>query len=94
MGFDDAKFLKTVVRQKSGTAEEQARAKRLAGRYVPEMDLGSAASSALWLKENERYLFASDEGDYRWYLDPLAKERGMAQRDLRGPLRADLERTQ
>ena len=31
---------------------------------------------ASWWKENQRFAFASDAGDYRWYIDPLAKKRG------------------
>ena len=41
-----------------------------------------------WLTENEKYLFFSDQGDYRWYIDPLAKKRGISSTDLRGEARA------
>jgi hypothetical protein len=41
------------------------------------------------LKTNEPYLFASDSGDYCWYIDPLAKKRGTPSSELRGPKRAD-----
>jgi hypothetical protein len=33
--------------------------------------------------------FLSDSGGYRWYIDPLAKKRGVKSSELRGPLRAD-----
>jgi hypothetical protein len=39
--------------------------------------------------ENRPYLFASDTADYRWYVDPLAKRRGVPSAELRGPKRAD-----
>jgi len=36
----------------------------------PTEPLGSAG------KANKPYAFASESGDYRWYVDPLAKKRG------------------
>jgi hypothetical protein len=42
-----------------------------------------------WWKENQSFLFASDADDYRWYVDPLAKERGTPASELRGPKRRD-----
>ena len=40
------------------------------------------------MKENRPYLFFSDQGDYRWYVDTLARKRGIPSQDLRGPARA------
>jgi hypothetical protein len=41
-----------------------------------------------WWEENRPYLFFSESGWYRWYLDPLAKKRGVPIAKLRGPARA------
>jgi hypothetical protein len=59
-------------------------------RYVP---MGPKSDSAdewdRWRKESEAFVFASDAGDYRWYIDPLAKRRGVPVAEMRGPRRAD-----
>ena len=63
-------------------------------RYVnagPGSDAGADAW-AEWWQTNAPFLFFSELGRYRWYLDPLAKARGIPTRDLRGPARADLSR--
>jgi hypothetical protein len=66
------------------------RARHLLERYAPEAPRpASAEEIAGWWKENEPYLFASDAGDYRWYIDPLAKRRKVPSSDLRGLKRAD-----
>jgi hypothetical protein len=41
-----------------------------------------------WWEENKSYLFFSEAGWYRWYIDPLAKKRGVPAAKLRGPQRA------
>lgn len=59
--------------------------------YAPEGP-GPFASADLWekwWKENAPYLFYSELGGYHWYVDPLAKKRGVPSKELRGPLRAD-----
>jgi hypothetical protein len=61
-------------------------------RYVP-IGPGIDAPRELWeswLKDNRRYLFFSDAGGYRWYIDPLAKRRGVPTDTLRGAARATL----
>jgi hypothetical protein len=35
-----------------------------------------------------QFAFASDAGDYRWNIDPLAKKRGVPISEMRGPKRA------
>ena len=42
-----------------------------------------------WYLAHEPYLFYSEWGGYRWYVDPLAKRRGVPTKDLRGSKRAD-----
>ena len=43
-----------------------------------------------WWQENSPYLFYSELGGYHWYVDPLAKKRGIPTAQLRGPARADI----
>lgn len=65
---------------------------RLLERYVPDGP-GSNAAAALWQKwvrEHQPFLFFSDAGGYRWYVDPLAKRRQVPTARLRGPARATL----
>jgi hypothetical protein len=68
----------------------RARALGLLGRYVPE---GPGVKASVedwqnWLEQNQRYLFFSDAGGYRYYVDPLAKKRAIPTAQLRGPARA------
>jgi hypothetical protein len=75
-----------------GEGKEPAlRAGALLARYVPEGP-GAAADAGAWrewLEENRPYLFYSEWSGYRWYVDPLAKERGIATGELSGRSRAD-----
>ncbi len=45
-----------------------------------------------WLQQNRDYLFFSDSGGYRWYVDPLAKKRGVPTSTLRGTSRASTKK--
>jgi hypothetical protein len=88
--FDQPAFLDLVVAQLRGSAEERARGARLVERYLPDISKPADAETvAAWVRENRPYLFASDSLDYRYYVDPLAKRRGVPTIDLRGPRRAD-----
>jgi hypothetical protein len=89
IAFDDPAILDRVVELLRGDAAQQAKARRLATRYLPEMPVDTAQAASAWLAENRAYLFATDAAIYRWYIDPLAKQRGIASRDLRGPRRED-----
>ena len=63
----------------------------LLARYAPK-GTGAIAGPDAWEKwwhENSPYLFYSELGNYHWYVDPLAKKRGIPTQDLRGPMRAD-----
>ncbi len=92
MGYDDPRFLEvTIGKLASDDEEAYARAKRLLNRYVPEGPTdGSATKWRTWYDVNKPYLFATDFGHYRWYIDPLAKSRGMPSKDLRGINRRDV----
>jgi hypothetical protein len=91
LAFDDAAFIQTTISHlKSTNMDIGSRARRLLKRYVPcgpESDRTSDWEA--WLKENQSFLFASDADDYRWYVDPLAKERGTPASELRGQKRRD-----
>src|SRR5262249_28727827 len=61
-------------------------ARKLLARYCPDGP-GVDASPGTWrdwATENRHYLFFSDTGGYRWYLDALAKRRGVPTAKLRG----------
>ena len=66
------------------------RARRMLARYAPEGPGRDATPQAWsdWWKANADYLFFGEVGGYRWYLDPLAKARGVPTARLRGPMRA------
>jgi hypothetical protein len=88
--FDSAKFFPKTIAALRDEKTKSAAANVLA-RYAPEGPGASADAAAWeqWWRENSPYLFYSELGGYRWYVDPLAKKRGVPSKDLRGPLRAD-----
>ncbi|GAA4454498.1 hypothetical protein [Novipirellula rosea] len=91
MGFDDPGFLPSMIEHLASNEQgDSARAKRLLLRYVPEGPKSDDANTwNLWYDQNEPFLFATDYGHYRWYIDPLAKQRGVATAQLRGTARMD-----
>jgi hypothetical protein len=83
-------FAKAFTDLRSSDNTVTIRALRLLKRYVPEGPKSDAADAwEAWWKANQAYAFASDDADYRWYIDPLAKKRGVPSSKLRGPKRAD-----
>jgi hypothetical protein len=70
--------------------DDAARARLLLARYAPDGPGPEATSRQWtdWLEENEEYLFFADAGGYRWYIDPLARDRGKPTEKLRGVARA------
>ena len=50
---------------------------------------GGTGAWETWWHENAPYLFYSELAGYLWYVDPLAKKRGVPSKDFRGPQRAD-----
>jgi hypothetical protein len=89
--FDSPEFFPKAIAALRDDKTKTAAANVLA-RYAPEGP-GAVADAAAWEKwwqENSPYLFYSELGGYRWYVDPLAKKRGVPSKDLRGPLRADV----
>jgi hypothetical protein len=86
------KFLHQAIALLSQTDDRTPLARELLARYVPDGPdpQGTAEQWREWQNENQLYLFFSDTGGYRWYVDPLAKTRGVATNALRGPARATL----
>ena len=86
--IDRVEFFDHLVQALSSNQKDVA--KRLLARYAPAgtESNDSAEFWQQWIRENRPYLFFSDQGDYRWYIDPLAKKRGVASKELRGPARA------
>jgi hypothetical protein len=76
-----------------GPDSDSNHARRLLERYVPEGPPAGSEGGAWeeWLAANRPYLFFSEWGGYRWYVDRLARERGVPSEKLRGPARADRE---
>jgi hypothetical protein len=88
--FDDPDFFPKCL-AKLTNATSAASARVMLQRYGPE---GVRADSFeiwnKWWEENRPYLFFTERGGYRWYVDPLAKRRGIPSLKLRGPARATL----
>ncbi|HUG93852.1 MAG TPA: hypothetical protein VML55_23690 [Planctomycetaceae bacterium] len=86
-------FLRRAVEALRDEGERAALARRLLDRYVPEgpADRDRAEDWAAWYAENRPYLFFSDTGGYRWYVDPLARARSVPTDELRGAARATRE---
>jgi hypothetical protein len=87
---DVAFFTKAIAAL--GVKENAASARRLLARYAPDGpgEDGAAENWQSWLAKNKSFLFFSDTGGYRWYIDPLAKKRGVPTEKLRGSARATL----
>lgn len=81
-------FPAMIAALRDGGAKAELAAKLLR-RYAP-LGPGEAKAAAWqsWWEENRPYVFFSESGWYRWYLDPLAKKRGVPTADLRGSARA------
>jgi hypothetical protein len=90
IAFDQPEFFTRTISDLRAGGPAAERAQRLLSRYVP-CGLGQAGPDewAAWWKTTQPFLFASDAGDYRWYIDPLAKKRSIPSTELRGPKRAD-----
>ena len=82
-------FLATAI-QRLDQEDELQLAVKLLDRYVPDgpADRSNSESWRQWHAANKEYLFFSESGGYRWYIDPLAKKRKLPTRSLRGAKRA------
>jgi hypothetical protein len=88
--IDRMEFFDRTIAALRREGDDARRAASLLARYAPTdtVQFSTASAWEQWLQENRRYLFFSDQGDYRWYVDPLARKRGVPTRELRGPKRA------
>jgi WD40 repeat protein len=81
-------FSAAIAALKEGGAKAE-QAASLLRRYAP---LGPKETQAdawqRWWDGNKPYLFFSESGWYRWYIDPLALRRGIPTAKLRGSVRA------
>ena len=84
-------FIPSVIARLKKTSAEKKLGQELLRRYVPSGPGEDASPSEwqAWWNENRRFLFFSDTGGFRWYVDPLAKRRGIPTREHRGKARAN-----
>jgi hypothetical protein len=84
----DLQFFAAASRALSG--DQRDLASRLLARYAPEGPgaNGSRDDWTDWYHQNQLFIFFSDTGGYRWYIDPLAKSRKIPTAELRGSARA------
>jgi hypothetical protein len=89
IAYDKPEFFKRSIAALRDQATQQAAASAL-HRYAPEGPKSDDPDDwSKWHQANAPYLFYSEWAGYRWYIDPLAKTRGIPTADLRGPVRAD-----
>lgn len=85
-------FFPAAIEALRDPAQAEA-AETLLRRYAPAESRppanGDPDAWRAWHEAHQPYLFYSDLGGYRWYVDTLARERGVASSRLRGPARAD-----
>jgi hypothetical protein len=81
-----SEFFDRAIAELGRSGPEAERARRMLRRYAPEGPGHDATAQAWaeWWKANAPYLFFGEAGGYRWYLDPLARARGIPTARLRG----------
>jgi hypothetical protein len=88
-----AEFFPAAIAALKGGGAKADQAAKLLHRYAPTGPReGQADSWQRWWDENKPYLFFSESGWYRWYLDPLARKRGVPTANLRGIARRTASR--
>jgi hypothetical protein len=84
-----AEFFPAMLSALKEGGDRAARAAALLRRYAPDGPQEPRADLwKRWWEENRPYLFFSESGWYRWYIDPLARKRGKPTVELRGTARA------
>jgi hypothetical protein len=85
--FEEAGFFTNALEKLSQPATA-AKARSVLKRYAPDGP-GDASLEQWrsWVQANRPYLFYSQRAGYRWYVDPLARERGVPSQKLQGPAR-------
>ncbi len=90
--FDTPAFFEKAIAGLKAGGQAARRDRALLVRYAPEGSAdGSAVAWRRWWSENRPYVFPLEIGSYRWYIDPLAKARGIPTSQLRGAERADVD---
>jgi hypothetical protein len=86
---DSLQFLRAAIARLDTRGGEEALARELLNRYAPSGPGTNSQSNEWrqWFAENQDYLFFSDSGGFRWYIDPLAKQRKVPTHSLRGAAR-------
>src|SRR5262249_43669360 len=81
--YDDSKFLAGATRAMENDSTA-APARAVLRRYIPDGPGGAAtpADWKAWIAKNRPYLFFSEVGGCRWYVDPLALARGAPTKSL------------
>lgn len=90
--LDSRDFIPAAIAALREGGERTEQAKELLHRYVASgagtTEATSPADWERWWRENRDYLFFTDTGGFRWFIDPLAKSRRVPTHNLRGPARA------
>jgi hypothetical protein len=89
---DSAGFFDDAIALLEGEPGRAARTRAVLGRVRPPeapRQEATAAEWRRWFEASRPYLFFSEWGGYRWYVDPLARARQVPTSELRGGARAD-----
>ncbi|HTY61984.1 MAG TPA: hypothetical protein VMG30_06970 [Acidobacteriota bacterium] len=90
--FDQPDFSQKMIEKLRSDGSEAKAARILLARYIPDGP-GAAADAGAWeswIQQHSQYMFFSEMGGLRWYIDPLALKRHIPTASLRGPARADI----
>ena len=88
----DPRLLAEAIDALGKRSQKRESAQTLLARYVaqPPENIDSHDAWVAWYAENRDFLFFNEVGGYKWFIDTLAKRRGVQTADLRGPARATL----
>jgi hypothetical protein len=67
-------FFETLIARWNADAHDEL-TPRLLERYVDDVKFESVERLSAWFEENRRFLYFSDVGGYRWFIDVRAKSR-------------------
>ena len=89
---DSRDFVPAAIAALREGGKRTVQAKELLHRYVAggpgATEATSPADWQRWWRKNRDFLFFTDTGGFRWFIDPLAKSRRVPTHNLRGPARA------
>lgn len=85
--YDEASFFPQAI---AALAADPATAGRVLRRYAPDgPESDDREVWRAWHAANAPYLFYAEFGGFRWYVDSLARDRGVPSATLSGPARRD-----